>query len=164
MSSPFPKNDSIGDGKEHSEAFKSDITTPEQDLAKEQRAKQLIDDIIIERLKPLEAQINAIPNVVQQTVLHILDEIQRQQPQQQAPPQQQQQSRGSQLGEVAQILGPYLQQMRDTPKEDPLLEMIKGAFSKMIQAKVDETIMGTYGVRVPPPNTIFDNKSRIQVE
>ena len=149
-----------------SEASKSAITTPGEDKTREERARVLIEEIVEDKLKPLEVSILQIPSLIKQTIIDVFNQLQNQAAQ--APGTTQNPTEAKEklaaYGELAKVIAPFFGKAE--PATDPLLEMIKGAFSKMIQAKVDETIMGTYGVRVAPPSGLIEpNKpSKLQVE
>ena len=155
MSNPFPRNDNLGDGKEYSEAFDSDITTPEQDMRKEERAKSLIDNIVSDRLRPIEAQLEALPGLIRNTVVDVITQLQQQaQPVQQSPPLQQNSIDTEKLSAIAQLLGPIFGNKTEQTQNNQLQDMIMNSFAKMIQAKVDETIMTTYRTDVRPPEWV----------
>ena len=149
-----------------SQADKSAITTPEEDKTREERARVLIEEIVGDKLKPLEASILQIPSLIKQTVVDVFEQFQNQQAQASTAPQNpiDPKEKLAAYGELAKVIAPFFGKAE--PATDPLLEMIKGAFSKMIQAKVDETIMGTYGVKVAPPSGLIEpNKpSKLNVE
>ena len=154
MTGVFPKNNDLGDGKEHSEAFDSDITTPEQDQRKEEKAKVLIDSIVVERLRPIEAQLEALPNLIKNTVVDVITQLQQQaQPVQQIT-QQPNQIDTDKLSAIAQLLGPIFGNKQESSQSNQLQEMIMNSFAKMIQAKVDETIMATYQTPVKAPDWV----------
>jgi len=151
-----------------SQAEKSAITTPEEDKTKEERARILIEEIVEDKLKPLEVSILQIPSLIKQTVIDVFNQLQSQAAAAPATPQNPTESKEklAAYGELAKVIAPFFGK-GDVPPPDPLLEMIKGAFSKMIQAKVDETIMGTYGVKVAPPTGLVEpaaKTSNLQVE
>ena len=138
-----------------SQADKSAITTPGEDKSREERARVLIEEIVGDKLKPLEASILQIPSLIKQTVVDVFNQFQTQAAENPATPTVAEtpgaaKEKLAAYGELAKVIAPFFGK-GETPPPDPLLEMIKGAFSKMIQAKVDETIMGTYAVKVPPP-------------
>ena len=150
-----------------SQADKSAITTPEEDKTREERARVLIEEIVGDKLKPLEASILQIPSLIKQTVVDVFNQLQAQTVNETiATPQTPTDAKEklAAYGELAKVIAPFFGKAE--PATDPLLEMIKGAFSKMIQAKVDETIMGTYGVKVAPPSGLIEpNKpSKLNVE
>lgn len=152
----FPENHDLGpEGSE--DASKSNITTPEQDEKKAEKIQQLIDQIVTDKLKPIEGQLEQLPVLIHDTVVQVFNEVSASQPQQQGPqqPQQGPQQNNNMMQAIA-ALGPLLKSEQSAPVNDPMLDMIKGAFSKMIQAKVDETIMGTYGVRMQPPAGLIE--------
>ena len=150
-----------------SQAEESAITTPEQDKTKEERARILIEEIVEDKLKPLEVSILQIPSLIKQTVIDVFNQLQNQAAQTPTATQNPVESKEKLIayGELAKVIAPFFGK-EETPPPDPLLEMIKGAFSKMIQAKVDETIMGTYGVKVAPPTGLVEpNKlSKLSIE
>jgi len=158
-------NDSTGNPNT-SQADKSAITTPGEDKSREERARILIEEIVGDKLKPLEASILQIPSLIKQTVIDVFNQLQNQAASTPTTSQNPVEAKEklAAYGELAKVIAPFFGKSEPTP--DPLLEMIKGAFSKMIQAKVDETIMGTYGVKVAPPTGLIEpNKpSKLQVE
>ena len=64
-----------------SEANLSAITTPGQDKSKEERARILIDEIVSEKLRPLEVSISQIPVLIKQTVIDVFNQLQTQETQ-----------------------------------------------------------------------------------
>ena len=170
MSNPFPKNNDIGDGVEHSLAFDSTINTVEQDQRKEERAKSLIDNIVSDRLRPIEAQLEALPGLIRNTVVDVITQLQQQaQPAQQPPPLQQNSMDTDKLSAIAQLLGPIFGNKTEQTQNNQLQDMIMNSFAKMIQAKVDETIMATYRTDVRPPDwvttrTPSTERPKIEVE
>ena len=149
-----------------SEADNSAITTPGEDKTREERARILIEEIVGDKLKPLEVSISQIPSLIKQTVIDVFNQLQNQAATTQNTTQNpvDPKEKLAAYGEIAKVIAPFFGKAE--PATDPLLEMIKGAFSKMIQAKVDETIMGTYGVKVAPPSGLIEpNKpSKLNVE
>lgn len=153
---PMPVNKDIGDGKNYSEAPKSSISSPDEDKSKEERIARIIDDIVTEKIKPINAQLEQMPQLIKDTVVMVFNEISasQQKPLDKAQPVQPQDATAApNMNNLAALVGTLAPLIKGStePAADPMLDMIKGAFSKMIQAKVDETIMGTYGVRMPPP-------------
>lgn len=149
-----------------SQADKSAITTPGEDKTREERARILIEEIVGDKLKPLEASILQIPSLIKQTVIDVFNQLQNQAATTQNTTQNPVDAKEklAAYGELAKVIAPFFGKAE--PATDPLLEMIKGAFSKMIQAKVDETIMGTYGVKVAPPSGLIEptKPSKLNVE
>src|SRR3990167_1588007 len=170
MSNPFPRNDNLGDGKEYSEAFVSDIQHQNKDMRKEERAKSLIDNIVSDRLRPIEAQLEALPGLIRNTVVDVITQLQQQaQPVQQSPPLQQNSIDTEKLSAIAQLLGPIFGNKTEQTQNNQLQDMIMNSFAKMIQAKVDETIMATYRTDVRPPDwvttrTPSTERPKIEVE
>lgn len=177
----FPEN-TEGKPKEeykpgdHSEADKSKITTPEQDAKKEQKAREIIDEIVSAKLKPIYGQLAEIPNVIHKTVIDVINQLQAQaehnaQQQnntigpQQPVPQQNNTAQVQKIGELVTALAPLFGKGEAPSQNNELQNMIMQSFAKMIQAKVDETIMGTYGIRVPPPvDAVKPKRSTLEFE
>jgi len=118
-----------------SEADKSAITTPEQDKSKEERARILIEEIVSDKIKPLESSISQIPGLIKQTISQVLGELQQageQAAPQQAPgqPTQIDNEKLAGIAKIAEAVAPFFGQK--TAEPDPLLNMIKDAFAKML--------------------------------
>lgn len=127
--------------------------------AKEAKAKALVDSMQGELKQYIDTQMQAIPQLINQNIQAAFQQIMPQlQQQTQAPPQ----GEATQQDKIAAIaqLAPVVQNLLGVgqpaaPQNNIFQDMIMQSFVKMIQAKVDETVMGTYGVRVPPPQSVI---------
>lgn len=121
---------------------------------KEAKAKALVDSMQGELKQYIDTQMQAIPQLINQNIQAAFQQI--------APQLQQQAPQGGEQDKIAAIaqLAPVLQGLLGggqaaPPQSNIFQDMIMQSFVKMIQAKVDETVMGTYGVRVPPPQDVI---------
>jgi hypothetical protein len=141
-----------------------DLTNQEESkekLEKENKAKELIDNMQGDLKQYIDNQMAAIPNLINTSINDSLQQIipQLQQNQQAAPAAAPDSAadKMAMIGQLAPILGQVFGGgQQAAPQSNIFQDMIMQSFVKMIQAKVDETVMGTYGVRVPPPANVIE--------
>ncbi len=148
--------------KNYSQATKSNISTPEEDIKKEEKAKKIIDEIVTDKIKPLEDQLKLLPGIIKNTVVEVLTTMQNQQNQEAQPVQSPvtpatpaANNNMEALGALAPLIAKFMGGDNPAPNNQ-MQDMIMNAFAKMIQAKVDETIMGTYNIQMRPPANVLD--------
>lgn len=137
---------------------------------KEAKAKALVDSMQGELKGYIDSQLSQIPNIINQNIQAAFQQIAPQlQGQSQAPIQDNSQDKIAAIAQLAPVLQGLLGQGQAAPPQNNIFQdMIMQSFVKMIQAKVDETVMGTYGVRVPPPQDIIrpaqPQQARVDIE
>lgn len=146
----------------------SHITTHEQDeklkQEKEDKAKLLIDSMQGDLKSYIDSQMSAIPTLVNNSINEAMQQIIPQIQQAQNPTTTDNGAdKIAALSQLAPVIGQLLGRGEAAaPQSNIFQDMIMQSFVKMIQAKVDETVMGTYGVRVPPPsNVVTPNNQQV---
>jgi len=161
------KNDELNNPKS---AIQPGLNTSHQlpltDDEKQAKAMMLIDEIVTEKLKPIEAQLKELPGLIQNTVKDILVQLSNQQVQPDAQPISQagqadnMQAIATLLQAVAPIFG------KGETQQNPLMDMIVQSYMKRMQMDIDAQFMNTYQTPVNPPTWPREaiQKPKVQVE
>jgi hypothetical protein len=163
--------------QEHQE--KGNSTGIDPNYEKERRAMIMIEEVVTEKLKPLQAQIDQLPKLVQDTVINVIQQLQQQQ--QQTTPQTQQQGppppQDIQSVEKIQTLAslaPVLEKIfggnsqQQANPSNVIMDMIVQSYMKRMQMDIDAQFMNTYQTPVNPPTWIREQnvaqKPSVEVE
>lgn len=145
--------------RDYSQAKNSSISTEEETKKKEEKARALIESVIIERLKPIEAQIEQLPQVIHQIVVDVISQIQTQQAPapQQAPAELQQKPQINIPPGLFESLAPLIQKFlgsdpAPTSGNQAIMDMIVDSYMKKMKMDIDSQFMATYNQPVTPPN------------
>ncbi len=154
------KTEQAGD---KSRARYSTIQTPEEEEAETIRKKQmlanLIDVSLDEKMKPIKAQIEQIPNLINLSIQQAFQSVQEQPDQNQNPlttpgnnqPQISPEAIGPLMTGLAQILQAWKGNQAATPQNDPFGEMFKQLGINIMQAGVDGIYKQVYDGYQPQP-------------
>ena len=155
------KNQPHGD---ESRARYSKITTPDEDEAETLRKKQmlanLIDVSLDEKMKPIRAQIEQIPNLINLSIQQAFQSVQEPQDQNQNPltqlgssPQLSPEALGPLMTGLAQILQAWRGGNNTMAQPDPFGEMFKQLGINIMQAGVDGIYKQVYDGYQPQPKS-----------
>lgn len=143
-----------------SHADNSKILTNEEQSKKEEKAKLIIDEIVENKLKPIEAQLQQLPQLIHDIVIQVMNELSVQQ---QAQPQPQAETPKPTLdinaiSQLAPIIGQFLGKGETAANPNTaILDMIVQSYMKRMQMDIDAQFMNTYQQQVNPPNWQREN-------
>jgi len=137
---------------------------PLTDEEKQEKAMKMIDEIVEEKLKPIEAQLKELPGLVHNTVMELLKNL-NQQVQQNTQQPQQQGGQPNNMEAIATLVQAVAPIFGKSEAQNPLMDMIIQSYMKRMQMDIDSQFMSTYQTPVNPPTWQKQQiKSKIDVE
>jgi len=135
----------------YSGARYSNITSPEEDAKKEEKARALIDEVVTLKLKPLEDQLKLLPGIIQQTVIDVISKMQTQQqatqqPQQPTQPVQQTPISPQVIESLAPLLQKFLGNETPTSGNQAIMDMIVNSYMKKMRMEGESCFLESFGV------------------
>lgn len=132
---------------------------PDPEKIKADKARMLIDEIVDEKLKPINTQLAEMPNLIKNTIYSVFNEMQNQamqqqaaqQPQQQAQPQQGTGINAESLKAIAELAGPLLGKGQSSGDSLDFKSMMAEWGMRMFNYHLDNMAQSVYQIKLPPP-------------
>jgi len=128
---------------------------PESEDEKTDRAIRLIDEIVSEKLKPIEAQLKELPGLIKNTVLEVLQYVAKQQPGTTDPqlqsPNTLDNTKLESLATLLQAVAPIFSKGESGSANESITNMIIDSYMKRMKMDIDAQFMATYNKQVIPP-------------